>query len=136
MAWREAMTILRAALAYWAAIFALGFALGAMRVLWGAEALGETGFILVEVPVLLAASWFAARWLVRRHAVRSTGAAALMGALAFALLMGAELALATGPGGQTPGAWFAALWRAPHLYGTLGQVAFGLLPVVALRHFP
>lgn len=125
------MAILRAALAYWGMIFALGFVLGTMRVLWGAEALGETGFILIEVPLLLAASWFTTRWLVKRYQLSSVGAAASMGALAFALLMMAELALATALGGQTPGEWFAGLWPAPHLYGTLGQLAFGTMPVIA-----
>lgn len=123
------MAILRAALAYWGMIFALGFILGTIRVLWGAEALGETNFILIEVPLLLTASWFAARWQAKRHRLR-IGAAASMGALACALLILAELALATTLGGQTPGEWFAALWAAPHLYGTLGQVAFGAMPVI------
>lgn len=122
----------KAGVAYWALIFALGFVLGTARVLWGAQALGETTFILIEIPVILTASWFAARWLLRRYAVQTLPASAVMGTLAFVLLMGAELALAMGLSGQTPGAWFAGLWLAPHLYGAWGQVAFGVMPVVAL----
>jgi hypothetical protein len=120
----------KAGVTYWALIFALGFVLGTVRVLWGAEALGETAFILIEIPVILTASWFTARWLMHRYAVQAFSAAALAGTLAFALLMGAELAMAMGLSGQTPGAWFAGLWHPPHLYGTLGQVAFGAMPVV------
>ena len=123
------MKVLPAALLYFAAIFGLGFLLGTVRVLWGAKALGETAFILIEVPVMLAASWLAARWLVRRFKVHSLTAAIAMGALAFALLMGAELLLATGISGQSPATWFAGLWHAPHLYGTLGQLAFGMMPL-------
>ena len=125
------MKILRAALFYFAVIFGLGFLLGTVRVLWGARALGETAFILIEVPVMLAASWLAARWLVRRYEVRSLAAAVAMGTLAFVLLMGAELLLASGLSGQAPAAWFAGLWHAPHLYGTLGQLAFAMMPVAA-----
>ena len=130
------MTILRAATAYWALIFALGFVLGTVRTLWGAEALGETTFILIEIPVMLTASWFAARWLLRRYAVQTLPAAAVTGTLAFVLLMGAELALAMGLSGQMPGAWFAGLWHPPNLYGTLGQVAFGAMPVLVLAARP
>lgn len=126
------MAILRAAIIYWAAIFALGFVLGTLRVLWGAAAIGETAFILMEVPVMLAASWLAARWLVRRYKVPGLGAAAAMGGLSFALLMLAELALATGLGGMTPGEWFAGLWRVPHFYGTLGQMGYGVMPMLAM----
>lgn len=38
-----------------------------------------------------------------------------------------------GLSGQAPDAWFAALWRAPYLYEPLGQVAFGVMPVIASR---
>ncbi|MEZ5680705.1 MAG: hypothetical protein R3E14_05350 [Erythrobacter sp.] len=127
----ERMAILRAAILYWAAIFALGFVLGTVRVLWGAEAMGEADIILIEVPVMLAASWLAARWVVRRFAVRSLSAAAAIGTFAFALLVCAELLLSTTLAGQSAGEWFAGLWRAPHRYGTLGQVGFGVMPVVA-----
>lgn len=125
------MAILRAAILYWAAIFALGFVLGTVRVLWGAGEMGETAFILFEVPVMLAASWLVALWLVRHNKVRNLGAAGAIGALAFAMLMGAELLLARMMTGQSAGEWFAALWRVPHFYGTLGQVGFGVMPMVA-----
>jgi hypothetical protein len=123
----------KAGVAYWALIFALGFVLGTVRMLWGAKALGETTFILIEIPVILTASWFAARWLLRRYAVQTLPAVALMGTLAFTLLMGAELALAMELSGQSPDAWFATLWHEPHLYGTLGQVAFAGMPVLVLQ---
>ena len=58
-----------------------------------------------------------------------------MGTLAFALLMGAGLPLARamGLGRQTPGAWFAELWSLPHLYGAIGQVVFGAMPIIAIQ---
>ncbi|MDJ0978203.1 MAG: hypothetical protein QNI87_06685 [Erythrobacter sp.] len=121
-----------AGLAYWSLIFALGFALGTVRVMWGAAALGEGTFILIELPIMLGASWLAARWLTRRFRVASTGAALAMGALAFALLMLAEIAL-TAAMGASPAVWLASLTRPPHLYGFLGQLAFGAMPLVAVR---
>ena len=128
---------IRAGVAYWAVIFALGFMLGTVRTVWGAQALGETRFILIEVPIMLTASWLAARRMVRRFAVTSTGAAAGMGALAFALLMLAELTLtgALAGSGEAWGAmrdWAGSLLHPPGIYGFAGQIAFGVMPVVAV----
>ncbi|MBX7528024.1 hypothetical protein [Qipengyuania vesicularis] len=130
------MNSLRAGTAYWAMVFALGFVLGTVRVLWGAEAIGETAFILIELPVMLAASTLAARWLLRRFAIDTAGEALAMGALAFALLILAELALATGLSGMTAREWLMEAWQVPGIYGTLGQILFGLIPsllIVARR---
>lgn len=127
------MSIVKAGAAYWALIFALGFVLGTVRTLWGAAALGEGNFILIEVPVMLAASWFAARRLARRYAIRGGGEALAMGGIAFALLMLAEAALTAALGGD-PAHWLASLASPPELYGFLGQIAFGLMPwLVSLR---
>ena len=87
------MHTIKAALAYWGAIFALGFVLGTLRVLWIAPQMGETRAVLFELPLMLAASWFAARWLVRRFGIGSAGQALAMGALAFVLLMASEAGL-------------------------------------------
>ncbi|MFL0354897.1 hypothetical protein ACI5KX_00340 [Erythrobacter sp. GH1-10] len=118
--------------AYWAVVFALGFVLGTLRVMWGAEALGEATFLALEVPVMVGASFLAARWLVRRFGIASTGAALTMGALAFALLMVAEIALTAVMGGS-PMAWLASLATPPGLFGFAGQVAFGLMPLMIVE---
>lgn len=127
------MLVVKAGFAYWALIFALGFVLGTLRALWGAEALGEEQFILLEVPVMLLASWLAARMLMPRFAIHSRRRALVMGVFAFALLMAAELALAAGMGGEGASAWIASLTHPPGLYGFLGQIAFGLMPLFAVR---
>jgi len=116
-----------AGLLYFAAIFALGFVLGALRTLYLAPAIGPTAAVLCELPVMLAASWFAAKALVRRFGVRSESAALAMGGLAFALLMGAECALAVALGG-TPRGWLGSLGTVPGAIGLAGQVAFALAP--------
>ena len=74
--------------------------------------MGATTFILMEIPAIHTASWFTALWLLP---ATPCPAAALMGALAFSFLMIAEVALAMGLSGQTPGTWFAGLWRAASL---------------------
>ncbi|MDJ0641596.1 MAG: hypothetical protein QNJ15_02155 [Erythrobacter sp.] len=123
--------------AYFAIVFGFGSLLGTIRMLWGAAALGETLFILIELPVMLLASFATASWLVGRLAIASTSQAAIMGGLAFALLMAAELVLV---GFLSPGApieiaqeWLAGIAAPPGVYGFLGQVAFGLIPLAIVR---
>ena len=127
------MIVLRPALVYFAAIFALGFVLGTVRTLWLAPAIGPTGAVLAELPVMLAASWWLARRIVARTALPHAGATLALGLIALALLLAAELALAVAAFGETPGAWLASLARPPGALGLAGQVLFGLLPALAWR---
>ncbi len=122
------MRIASAAIVYWAMVFALGFVLGTVRVLWVIPLVGLIPATLLELPIILAASWFAAGWLVRRFRIAGGGEALAVGALAFAILMAAECALAGVLTGQTPAQWVAGL-RQPHtLLGLAGQVVFALMP--------
>jgi hypothetical protein len=96
------------------------------------HAAGAVGRLLpatmLELPVILTASWFAAGWLVRRFAIASSREALAVGAFAFATLMVAECALASVLTGQSPAQWLAGL-RQPHaLLGLAGQVMFALMP--------
>ncbi len=122
------MRIASAAIVYWAMVFALGFVLGTVRVLWVIPRVGLVPATLMELPLILAASWFAAGWLVRRFVLASPGEALTVGALAFVILMVAECALASVLNGQSPADWLAGL-RQPHaLLGLAGQVVFALMP--------
>jgi hypothetical protein len=117
-----------AGLAYWAVVFALGFVLGTIRVLWLAPLIGLLPATVLELPLILTASWFAAGWLVRRFAIDTASEALAAGGLAFLLLMVAECTLAVMMMGQTPEQWLADL-RQPHaLLGLAGQVLFALMP--------
>jgi len=124
-----ARRIAGAALAYWALIFALG----ALRILWLAPRLGESFAVLAELPAMLGASWVTARWLLGRWRIATPSQALAMGALAFAMLIGAEVLLATLAFGVPPRQWLASLLRSPGAIGLAGQAAFGLLPVLAIR---
>ena len=85
------MRIAAAAAAYFAIVFAVGFALGVPRVLWLAPALGERAAELIELPVMMLASALAARWLGARLRVPAAAGARLsMGGIALALLLATE----------------------------------------------
>jgi hypothetical protein len=47
-------------------VFLIGFILGTIRVLIIVPRLGETAAVLLETPLILAASWFFCRWCVDR----------------------------------------------------------------------
>jgi len=126
------MQSIKAALAYWGAIFALGFVLGTVRTLWLAPGIGETGAVLVELPVMLVASWLAAGAFTRRFGIASAGQAAAMGLLAFALLMASEAVLAVLLG-QGLAQWLGAMTRTPGALGLAGQAVFAIMPVLAVR---
>lgn len=51
---------------YFLALFALGFALGTIRVVLVAPRIGEFAATVAEVPVMLAAAYFVCRWAIRR----------------------------------------------------------------------
>lgn len=123
--------IVHSALIYWGIVFALGFALGTVRVLVVIPRLGsETLAVALELPLMLAGSWIAARWLIRRKGPFTTVERALLGGLAFAILMVAEAALAGILFGETLSAWIASLTTLPGLLGLSGQVVFAAMPLL------
>lgn len=123
-------------LIYFALIFALGFLLGVVRTLFlqAVPSAGRLMGVLVELPIMLSASWFLCRYLIRRFAVASTVAArAVMGGLAFALLLLAELLFGALLFGRGPAEHFALYREASHGLGLLAQIGFGLMPLVQMR---
>jgi hypothetical protein len=87
-------TPILAGIAYFELVFALGFLLGTARTFFVRDAPsgGRLIGVLIELPLMIGASWFLCRHLVRRFAVASTVVArSVMGGLAFALLLLAEL---------------------------------------------
>ena len=53
-------------------VFLIGFIFGTIRVLLLDPHLGETIAVIIEAPMILAASWFVCRWCVDRLDVRRT----------------------------------------------------------------
>jgi len=99
-AFRPAL-VARLALAYFASVFFIGFVLGVARTLWIAPRLGERVAELVEIPVMVVASFLVARVLMSRAAHVEIRAATLVGLAALALLLCAELAVVAFVRGQT-----------------------------------
>lgn len=123
-----------AGLAYFAAVFLAGMFLGAVRVLVLEPRIGAVAAVLTELPVMLAVSWLACRWAVRLFRVpRRTGHRLAMGAFAFMLLMGAELALALYSVATSAGEHFAGYLEPAGAIGLAGQIAFGAMPFLRLQ---
>jgi hypothetical protein len=86
--------ILRAGALYFGMVFAVGFALGLVRVLWMVPQFGVRAAELIEAPFMLTATFLAARWTVRRLAPPNTAWTRLqVGVIALMLLLAVEFTL-------------------------------------------
>ena len=122
------MTALGLGLRYFAGVFAVGFALGTVRTLWLAAAIGDTAAVAVELPFMLGFSWWWCRRLLAGGRL-SVGQRAVMGGSAFLWLMLAELALSLAFG-RTLAEHLAGLLTPAGLLGLAGQLLFAALPVL------
>lgn len=125
--------IVRAALAYFLAVFAVGFVLGVVREGIVRPRFGTLGAIAMEAPAMLLACWWAARWLVGQFGVAARGARWRMGTLAFGLLMVAELGGSLVLRGMAPGAWLAHFATAPGALSLALFLAFAVMPVLVRK---
>ncbi len=88
------MTILHSSLRYFAIVFGAGFLLGMVRIPWLVPKFGVRVAELIEMPIMLAVIYFAARWIVRRPSAPPAPAARLaVGLVALALLLLMEFTL-------------------------------------------
>ncbi len=96
------MRALIAGAVYFLLVFAAGFVLGPIRVLWLVPKIGERAAEILEAPIMFAVIVVAARWIVRRFALAGTvGKPLLVGAIALALLLAAEFGVVLGVRGLT-----------------------------------
>ena len=127
-------TAIRAGLAYFLTVFAIAFGLGAIRVGYIIPRIGELAAVCIEAPVVLAVSWVICRRITRRFAVSSGVAPRLaMGAVAFALLMAAELALSITLGGLTAAQHWALYHGLAQQIGLAAQIGFAAIPLLQRR---
>jgi hypothetical protein len=118
---------------YFAIVFAAGFLLGAIRIGILAPRIGDMLATLVELPIILGVSWAACLFVVARLKVEARASdRLLMGAVAFGLLIGAEIALGLGLTGRSLNAQIEAMTAPPALVGLCGQIVFALFPLIAL----
>jgi hypothetical protein len=131
------MRVVGFGITYFAAVFAVGFALGIVRVLFVVPLIGERSAELAELPVMVAASALFA-WRLVRRAKLDVLSAGLAGLLALALLLGAELAVVVGARGVTLREYLAARDPVGGLAYLAALGAFTVAPAVAawrLRRF-
>ncbi|MFM0027358.1 hypothetical protein PQR70_13960 [Paraburkholderia madseniana] len=114
---------------YALSVFTIGFALGAIRVLLLVPRLGEVAAVLLETPFMLAASWKMSRWSAKKHGLLTDTAGTLvMGAIAFAVLLFAELATSVLCVNRTVADYFADFWSVPKAIGLVAQLCFASFP--------
>lgn len=122
---------LKAGLTYFSAVFVVGFMLGTIRVLVLVPRLGEIASVSLEAPVILAVSWFASRWITEKFDLTSeVSPRLLMGAVAFALLMLAEVGVSVFAFGKPIEDYFVAYWSPQGVIGLVAQIAFAFFPVM------
>ena len=125
---------LLAGTAYFVSLFALGFALGAMRVLLLAPNVGPFAATLIEAPLMLIAAWFLCRWAIRGW--KAPGSYAARWAMAlwfFALLAAFETALGAALFGRSPAQQLADLLTPAGLLGLTLQIVAALFPLFVDR---
>lgn len=119
--------------AYFALVFAVGFIIGVARVLAVAPVVGEVRAVLIELPVMLGASWYGCAVTTRRFRVAARVVPRLaMGAVALTLLLAAEAGLSVIGFGRTLSEHFATYSSAPAALGLLAQLLFASFPVCRL----
>jgi hypothetical protein len=129
-------TAIKPGLLYFALVFGLGFLLGTIRTLFVPDMPGRSRLlgVLIELPIMLAASWMLCRFVVQRFAVPPTASARLvMGGVAFALLILAEMLVGALLFGRSPRAHFALYGEASYALGLAAQIMFALMPMLRLR---
>lgn len=119
-------------LIYYAVIFGLAFVAGVARTLVIAPLLGATVAVLLEVPIIVAASWVGASRLLRGR-LFSNLQLVVMGAIAFLLTMLSEVVLARLLRGESVSDWAANVATPLGLVGLAGQIAFGAMPLLVAR---
>lgn len=83
--------LFKAAVLYFAAVFAFAFALGAVRVLWVVPRLGVRTAELLELPIIALASVVVARWIALRTPDPTPPRLLAVGSIALALVLTAEI---------------------------------------------
>jgi len=125
---------LRAALEYFAIVFAAGFLLGTFRTLLVIPRTGELVATLIEVPIMLVIAWFACRWIMRQFPQIDTVQSALVvGGAALLLLLMAEALLSVALSGFSLSQHLALYRELPVQIGLLGQICFSLFPLISLK---
>jgi hypothetical protein len=124
--------MLRAALRYFMIVFGAGFALGTVRVFLLAPRLGIRTAELLEMPLMVAISFVAARRTTRRYGISGARASLGMGSIALLLLIAAEVGMVW-LGGATLADYIASRDPVSGTAYLAALILFGLMPVFISR---
>jgi hypothetical protein len=114
---------------YASGVFAVGFGIGTIRVLFLVPRVGAAVAVLSEAPVMLAVSWSISKWVAKKFDLNADAhASLLMGAIAFAVLMLAELGVSVFVFGNSMVQHLAAYWSVPGAIGLAAQICFATFP--------
>jgi len=128
------MRVAAAALSYFAVVFGVGFLLGPIRVLVLEPRVGPALAVAIEVPLLLAAMAWSARWITRRIGLAPTVRELLaMGLGALMLQQMADLALGIALRGLTPLDQLRNFATPAGAIYAASLVAFALMPLILNR---
>jgi hypothetical protein len=94
---------------------------------------GRFAAVALETPIILAVSWVASGFLIRRLDVsQKLTARLLMGGSAFVLLITAEVSLSVFVFGLSASAFAAGLIQPAGLLGLTAQLVFAAMPALGL----
>ena len=93
---RPMLQKIKLSLLYFAIVFTVGFLLGTIRVLFLLPAIGERWAELLEMPLMLIAIIYTAKYLVNKHPRLSLGDWLTVGFLALCLLLSVEFTVVLG----------------------------------------
>ena len=110
----------------------IAFAMGVVRTVIVAPRLGATAAVLIELPIVLLASWGVIRGLLRRRPFTLPQRVAI-GTTAFTLTMVSEAVFAGLLRGQSVTQWVMEVATALGLVGLAGQVGFAAMPIFVGR---
>lgn len=124
-------SLTKAAAAYAATVFAIGFLLGTVRVLLLAPHLGTTLAVSVETPLILTLSWYVCGAWMRLFVVSpEIRTRIFVGAFAFVTLTVLEVTLSIALFHRSIGEYLAALRSPAGAIGFAGQVCFATFPLI------
>ena len=122
--------MLRAAVIYFAIVFAVGFALGPLRVLWLEPRIGAALAVLCEAPLLIVAMAIGARVAPAWAGMDGGWAGRLaVGLIALALQQTVDLAVGFGLRGMTLSDQIAYFATPPGLIDALSLAVFAVMPL-------
>jgi hypothetical protein len=125
---------IRPGLLYFALVLGTGFLLGMVRVPILVPRIGERWAELAEMPIMAVVIFFSAEYILKRYPeVRSQGQALVVGLLALALSVCAELGLAVALQAQTLSEFIASRDKVSGSVYLVLLLVFALMPRLRLR---